>query len=148
MVDYRTVEYIFLNPAIKQVLVYLPISKLQLLSSTVSFTIPLAKDLRVTLLIITILSGLCTTFCGKIMKASVGFILDENVMCWQKKLKHEHKFSSFLVYLFQHIFHPKHRLVVILLFSSLKACIFKWRSCFMISIVLTTTISDLSFSYV
>ena len=38
------------------------------------------------------------------MKASVGFILHENVMCWQEKLKHEHTFSSFLV---QHIFHPK-----------------------------------------
>ena len=37
LVDYRTVEYIFLNQALKQVLVYLPISKLQSLSSTVFF---------------------------------------------------------------------------------------------------------------
>ena len=96
-----------MNPALKQVLVYLPISKLQLLSSTVFFHNIISQRLESHSQIITILSGLCTTLCGKIMKASVGFILHENVMCWQEKLKHEHKFSSFLVYLFQHIFHPK-----------------------------------------
>ena len=97
-----------MNPALNQVLVYLLISTLHYCCQVpYFFTISSAKDLRVTLLIITILSGLCTTLCGKIMKASVGFILHENVMCWQKKLIHEHTFSSFLAYLFQHIFHPK-----------------------------------------
>ena len=97
-----------MNPALNQVLVYLLISTLHYCCQVpYFFTISLAKDLSVTLLIITILSGLCTTLCGKIMKTSVGFILHENVMYWQEKLKHEHTFSSFLVYLFQHIFHPK-----------------------------------------
>ena len=95
-----------MNPALKQVLVILHFSKLQLMSSTVFLHNIISQGLEC-LLIITILSGLCTTLCGKIMKASVGFILHENVMCWQEELKHEHKFSSFLVYLFQHIFHPK-----------------------------------------
>ena len=75
-----------------------------------------------------ILSGLCTTLCGKIMKTSVGFILYENVM-WQDK------HVSFLVYLFQHIFHPKASPGCKFLSSSLKACIFKRHSCFVISIV-------------
>ena len=74
------------------------------------------------------------------------FILHENVMC-QEKVKREDKFFWFTC--FNIFFTPKHRLVVILLFSSLKACIFKQRSCFMISIVLTTTkVISTSFSYV
>ena len=71
------------------------------------------------------------------MKTSVGFILYENVM-------RQDKHVSFLVYLFQHIFHPKASPGSKFLSSSLTARIFKWRSCFMISIVLTTTKSDLN----
>ena len=74
-----------MNPARKQVLVYLPISKLQLLSTAVFFHKIISQVLEC-LLIITILSGLCTTLCGKIMKAPVGFILYENVM-WPDKLQ-------------------------------------------------------------
>ena len=62
-----------MNPALKQVLVYLPISKLQLLSSTVFFHNIISQRLEC-LSIITILSRLCSTLSGKIMKASVGVL--------------------------------------------------------------------------